>query len=576
MRNNSVIKISINEVCKIVNGTPYNLKDCEISKVCHIKRNIEKGALFFAMKTWRIDTYSNIVEAIEKGVAAIVTDVYIEGYPCIVVEDGYMAFMKLCEWWRRQKELEIVAITGSIGKTSTKEMIYHVLRKNFKAEKNDENSNSSDLAAMHIFDLKKETELLVQEVAIQDIQHTTYAIKPNVGVITNIGYSHVETFGSREGIFQKKIELIKGMNENGIAYLNFDDDMLKKYAGVCGKNVVTYSLENSAADCYARNIKSTVQGYKFDICLKGEVCPDIQLLCKGKHNILNAMVAYCIGRYYGVCTQDIIEGIAEFRPTGMRQHIFTQKGITVMADCFNASLESMKGALDTLEQLEIVGDGRKVAVLGDILELGKYSKTMHKDLGEFINYKKIDCVYLYGKEIEYARRFINNEQIEVKYFLKMNELLEELKISEMIEGNAILFKSSHGMELYKVIDILFGTSYQVSRDKYTHICSRLMRENDKPLEMFKNYNKVAIYGILPTSEEVVPFLRQQGLTVEYVIDQKAKFIPKGKYDLPLYSLEDELEPVDMVFITLNKVETSLKDAIKAKTGAEILTYDDLQ
>lgn len=568
--------IMLSEICNILNGTPYGVTDREISKVSHIKRTIEEGSLFFAFQTWRVDTYSNIFNAMEKKVAAIVTEKRIVDYPCIVVQDSHQAFMDLCAWYRERMNIDVIAITGSIGKTSTKEMVACVLENAFCTEKNQENANSSDLAAMNIMNLQDATEKLVQEVAMQDIHSTSMAIQPTISVITNIGYSHVESFGSRENIFKEKIKILDGMNETGIAVLNIDDDMLAKYALQTPKRVITYAINNMEADVRAENICKYDGGYRFDIVYKGQKC-SAKTSCPGKHNILNALAAFVIGELAEMDWADIIEGIACFQPKGYRQNIFVKKGVTVFADCFNAAPDSVKGALDTLESMEVTGQGKRIAVLGDMLELGVYSKELHEEIGNYLNDKNIDMVILYGQKVKYTGNCIVNKKIDVRCAIKRSELIDILKKEALQENSIVLFKGSHGMELEGVIDELFDTRFSMPfyENKYVH--ERLKREKRDVAGYFrqKNYKCAAIYGISVDESDLITMLRNAGVEVKYAIDRKSKYIPRDLYEIPVFSLEDELEAVDMVFVSLRTYDDELLTNIQSTLGADVLTYKKL-
>lgn len=574
--------VKLRELYNIIGGTPYGVDfDKEIVKLAHVKRNIEKGCLFFAFRTWRVDTYANVMDAIEKGAAAIVTEKYIEDYPCIVVEDSHKAFMDVCKWYRNQMDVDVIAVSGSIGKTSTKEMIACVLQQAFCIEKNDANSNSSDLAARNLSYLNGKTEKLVQEVAIQNIKDTSMAIQPTVCVLTNIGYSHVETFGSRENIFTEKTKLLTGMVENGLVVLNSDDDMLAGYGMDIAKDkhVLTYALANENADIRADKICKDATGYQFEICYKENRYP-AKTTCQGIHNVLNALAAFAVGIYMEMDVSDIVRGIKQFQPTGYRQNLMKKDSMLVLADCFNAAPDSVKAALDTLESMDVEKDGKRIAVLGDMLELGEYSGELHEQVGDYINRKHIDMVVLYGEEVRHTKHKIINEDIEVKHVVRRKDLIDTIKKDVLGENNVILFKGSHGMELEGVIDEFFGTDFSRPESEKIYTCGRLKREKCNLTEYFqtKGYKTAAIYGISVDEEELIDMLTDAGIHVKYAIDRKAKYLPDNLYKIPVVTLEDaeEEEKVDMVFVSLLVYNESLLTDIAKKTGAEILTYKRLK
>lgn len=571
--------MKLGELCRIIGGVPYGIDyDKDISQVAHIKRNIEEGCLFFAFRTWRVDTYANIFKAIEKGVAAIVTEKYIPDYPCIVVEDSHKAFMDVCKWYRKQMDIDVIAISGSIGKTSTKEMIACVVEQAFCMEKNDQNGNSSDLAARNVINLDCATEMLVQEVAIQNIHDTSVMIKPTISVLTNIGYSHAETFGSRENIFAEKTKLTDGMDPEGLLVLNADDDMLAEYAmKMAAKyHVLTYAIDNREADIRAEKISKNADGYSFEICYKGEKIK-AGILCQGKHNVLNALAAFAVGIHLGMEKSDILKGIEAFQPSGYRQNIIEIDSMQILADCFNAAPNSVKAALDTLESMDIKNGGKRIAILGDMLELGEYSRSLHEEVGLYLNEKNIDIAVLYGNEVQYAKNKITNTDIEIIHVVKKKDLLDIIKQKVISENNIILFKGSHGMELEGVLDELFGTKFAKPIHENDYVCEQLRRENCNLEEYFRNKGckTAALYGISVESDDLINMFENAGVHVKYAIDRKAKYLPEGLYKIPVIPLEEATNDVDLVFISLPVVEDSLVSDIVEKTKADILTYRKL-
>lgn len=566
-------QVLLSEICNIM-GVPCELEDRYIKKIAHVTRNIEEGCLFFAFCTWRVDTYSNILKAMEKKAAAIVTEKYIEGYPCIVVGNAYQAFMNLGAWYKQQMDIDVIAVTGSIGKTSTKDMISFVISDRFSIEESYENGNSSDLAAMNIIDLKGTTEILLQEMAIQGIHDASMTLTPDVAVITNIGWSHVESFGSRQKIFEEKLKITDGMRDGSVLVLNIDDDMLNQCKSVGNLKIVTYAIDNKEADFRAENIKINGEGYCFDICVDGERKKyPARICCLGKHNVLNAVAAFAVGIQMGMEPTDIIEGIKKFRTTGFRQNIFKKNNITVLADCFNAAPDSIRTAINTLENIEVLNGGKRIAVLGDVWELGEYSEKLHREIGKFINNTKLDLLILIGKEVGWIEKEINSPNICVKRVFNHKQLVSLLKRDALDENNVILFKGSHGMELARVIDELFGTDYMDYPFEKAYVAGRLEREAKDIGKYFskKGWKTAAVYGISLSEKELLKVFEKYGVHVKYAIDRKARFLPENIYAVRVVSPEDELEKADVLFDSVGAANDRIIEAV----GGEVMTYSKL-
>lgn len=570
MENKRKFNVRLSEICEVL-GVDCPIEDREITKIAHIRRNVEEGCVYFAFKNWRVDTYANIDYAIEHGAVLIVTERYIEDFPCVVVEDTLKAFMKLAGWNRAHLDIDVVGITGSVGKTSTKEMIYSALSVQNEdiVEKNSENANSLDLAAMNTFDLYQDTEILVQEMAIQDLKESSMAIAPTYAVITNIGVSHIEEFGSREEIYHHKLEILAGM-KGGKAFFNIDDDMLYDYFKTATEDSISYAIENEEADCRATDIEQCEDGYRFVIHYKGGQW-EAHTNCPGKHNVLNALVAFAIGYEMGKDKDALIEGIKQYQPTGFRQNVLQIGNVTLLADCFNAAPKSMKAALDTLESMGL--GKRKIAVLGDMLELGTYSKEFHEEVGHYVNTKQIDELICYGNESKYLCDVVNGNKIKVSSTLHQKELIQ--LVEEAIKTDCvILFKASHGMMLEEIIDEVFHTKLSMDVDKDKYIWDLVEREGKDIKDYLerKGYHSVAVYGLTTIGENLISYLNQKGIAVKYAIDKRAKYAPSKLYPCPIYMLKDELSEVDVMLISYYSKVDDVIDMIKEKINVPCIPY----
>lgn len=568
--------LMLSEICNLLN-VENPIEDCQIKKIAHIKRNVEKGCLFFAFKTWRIDTYSNIEVAIEKGAVAIVTDKYIDDYPCIVVDNPQEAFFKIASYVRDRHVYEAIAVTGSVGKTSTKEMIYNAISKSVVTECSKENSNSSDLVAMDIFDFPQDISAVVHEIAIQDIHYSSMVFKPTIAVITNIGYSHIEAFGTIENIRDEKIKVFDGLSKDGLKVLNADDAILfDYYKDKDKKNILFYGMTNKQADIKACDITYEDSGYSFTIDYFGDKY-SARINCDGIHNILNALAAFGIGIYMGIDAKALISGIAEFKPHGYRQNKIEVEGVTILADCFNAAPLSVKNALDTIEAMNVDEGCKKIVVLGDMLEMGVYSLDVHREICNYINSKNIDKVVLYGDEYIKVSDELKNNHIDKKCFYRKNDLVEYLKKNANSKGDVVLFKGSHGMELEEVIDDVYKTNLHDEFYKSAYFVGRIIREKISIKDYFdkKEIKTVAFWGVLPETEEIIDFFIENGIEVEYAIDRKAKYIPEGIYSVNLVTIEDIPKKVDCVILTMRNINDYYKMSLEKTIDMPLITLKEL-
>lgn len=567
--------MKISDLCKILNAT-CDAEDCLLlGGIAYLQRHIKESCVFFAFKTWRIDTYAFIDYAINQKAAVIVTEKKIDNYPCIVVDNSYKAFMQFGEWYKNQLSMKVIGITGSIGKTSTKEMIFSVLKTGLLAEASKNNENSSDLAVMHIFDANTQTEVFIQEMAIHDIEYTTKSIHPYIAVITNIGYSHAESFGTRENICTEKLKIANGLEDDGILVLNADDDMLWNYAKHSGKNIITYGYKNNFADVCAKNIVYTGRGYQYDIYYKGEYI-GAETNCQGIHNVYNSLAAFFIGRYLGLNNKDILEGIYNYKTEGYRQNVLELEKNTVIADCFNAAPDSMRSALNML--MDIDRTGKKIAVLADMLELGQYSQSFHKQLGEYINKLNLNEVILFGKEVEYTKEKITNPKIKVISTYQSKELIRLL--NQIAKENAvILFKGSHGMGLEKIIDSVYDTHLSNPKVSRPYIWDRIMREVgiEKTKEYFdmRNIKNIAIYGLSINACNMIKFFQECGLEVKYVIDNRIKYTPDNLYNVKTVSESDSWEKADAIINSYSTNKKTIMKLLESKWNSTIINYNEI-
>lgn len=448
-----MVKLHISDINKIFN---INLDlDCFIDTVSTDTRTISKNSVFVAIKGPRFDGNDYIEEAFYKGAIIAFSEFDIKSNNGIVikVDNVINAYQKLANCYIKKLDLKKICVTGSVGKTSTKEMIYSVLSGFEKTLKTKENLNNEIGVSQTVFCLDNTYKNAVIEFGMSDffeIDSMSKCIEPNISVITNIGYSHIETLKDKLGVFKAKIEIINGMNQDGFLILNIDDEILKeKINNINFKNILTYSIDDKNSDVYASDIIFGEKNTKFCINYKNNKY-NTNINTLGEHNVRNALAGFLVGVTLGYNEDLCAKNLINFSNCKMRENYVQKNNIIFIEDCYNASPDSMKAAFRTLS---LVDSKRKICVLGDMLELGDDSVDLHKDLSKYIFKNNIDFVFTLG---DYAKN-ITYEMKEDRYknFFNKKDLEEFLK-TFIKEEDAILFKASRSLKLEEVIGNIYS------------------------------------------------------------------------------------------------------------------------
>ena len=428
--------------------------DAEITEISTDTRKLPEGCLFLALRGKKFDGHHFVRQALESGAVAAVTDVQIENLPCLVVKDTGKALLAIANLYRNKFNIPIVAVTGSVGKTTTKELIACVLSEKYNTLKTEANLNNEIGMPKTLLNLTSQHGAAVLEMGMNhfgEISNMTNSAEPTIAVITNIGFSHVENLGSQEGIKKAKLEILEGMKADAPLVTNADDKLLCTLKSELGRPVYTFSTQGNPADVSAEDIKEENGVTTFTICHDGKKSLAV-LPAVGEHNVKNALAAYLVGTLAGMNEQEILCGLAKYQPTGMRQNIMEKNGQIIIADCYNASPDSMQAGLNVLGNY--LADGRKIAVLGDMLELGKMSETLHSRVGEMVKNAGIDMLFCYGTE---SRKIAEHAGEKVQIFCTDSPEILTQKLRETVqEGDVLLFKASHGMHLENIITNLYG------------------------------------------------------------------------------------------------------------------------
>lgn len=449
------MKISEMVACtggKLLKGNPND----EFIDIGTDSRVIKPGMLFVALVGETFDGNDYAVSAVNSGaIGAIVSREMDLPGNVILVDDTLKALGQIAAYYRSKFQIPFVGITGSVGKTTTKDMIACVLSKKFNVLKTKGNFNNQIGLPLTLLRLEREHQIGVTEMGMSgfgEIDALASMVKPDTAVFTNIGLSHIEKLGSRENILKAKTEMLRHITPDGLVVLCGDDDMLWSIRDRLKNQYVYYGIENEDCDIFAKDIQIVENnGTKFTICHEGE---QIQVVIPvlGEHNIKNALAAYAVAIHYGVTKDDVVEALKGFKPGKMRQNILQLNGITVINDCYNASPSSVEAGLKILNQID--EKRRKVAVLGDMLEMGAWAPNAHKLVGKYVVDAKVDFLITVGQN----SRHIAQGAIEAgfpKTNLKSFDTNEEVIafLDEFIQPeDIVLVKGSRGMKLEVIVE----------------------------------------------------------------------------------------------------------------------------
>lgn len=444
--------LNLSEIAGAVKGECS--ADIEITSICRDTRDIKPGSLFICLKGERFDGHSFAQKAQELGAAAILASSPVDvDIPVVMCKDTQKGILDLAGYYRNKFDIPVVGLTGSVGKTTTKEMVTGVLSQRYNTLSTIGNLNNEIGVPLTLFRLEQEHTAAVIEMGMSnfgEISRMTVQAKPTVGLITNIGVSHMENLGSREGILKAKCELLDGMKPGAPLIINGDDELLKTI-DIKDNPIITYSIENSSCDFQATHIHSEVIGTGFTIKY-GDKTQDIVIPTIGLHNIYNALAAFAVGITLGVEPDKAAFALSQYTPTGMRQRVVKCKGITVIEDCYNASPDSVKAALSALTALPC--HGRRIAVLGDMLELGEISRKAHTDCG-LLAAKSADLLLCSGDLAKYYVKGVRNQSaVEAIYFNEKEKLAQYLK-DNLREGDVVLVKASRGMKFEELLAAIY-------------------------------------------------------------------------------------------------------------------------
>ncbi len=452
--------VTINEIMDITGGKPYSVRNFDrripMSWLFSDTREVIQGGIFIAIKGERFDGHDFARQAVEKGAVIAITERTIADVPSIVVKSTRKALLDMARHFRMKFDPVVVGITGSVGKTTTKDMIALALSCKHSVYKTQGNHNNEIGLPFTVFGLNRSCSAAVLEMGMSDfgeIERLSRASHPTICVITNIGFAHIETLGSQEGILDAKLEILKGADRNAPLIVNGDDPLLarvkEEYDGY--RHVITYGIDSEKVNYRATEISIKSDRMYFNVRQDGEIICDVTLYCLGRHNIYNALAAICTAVNAGCDPAAAAEMLSCFQPDSLRQHIYKRGEQLVIADCYNASPDSMKAAIDVLCEMQPKEGGRRVAVLGDMLELGDKSEELHREIGEYLVKKGINVLICYGKYAKCIYDRADELGVHGSCSWDEQEILGFMKY-KFKPNDIVLFKASRGMHMEELIE----------------------------------------------------------------------------------------------------------------------------
>ena len=435
----------------------FDTGDAEVSLVTTDSREVCPGCIFVAFPGERFDGHDFAAKALEAGAFCVVLNHPVEGVPAekaVLCADSYHAMMVMGANYRSQFHPKVVGVTGSVGKTTTKQMTYAAIAGFGSTIKTEGNQNNELGLPRTMFRIGKETQYAVVEMGMShagEIERLSKCARPDAGIITCIGVSHIGNLGSQENICKAKLEICAGLPEGAPLVLNGDDPFLRKAVLPDHVRPVWFSLGDENADVCALSIQQDEKGMSFVLEDHEEGTFLVKIPAMGRHNVANALAAYCAATRLGLDARRVIAGLADFEQTGMRQKVVHARGVDVIEDCYNANPDSMKAALAMFREYPCK---RRFALLGDMLELGDISRAAHEEVGRQAVENKVDYLVTYGEQAKRIAVVAAAKGLPTLHADTYAQAAETL-LNKMQPGDALLVKASRGMALEKVLEIFY-------------------------------------------------------------------------------------------------------------------------
>ena len=453
-----MVNFSVAEIIAATDGSLIQGDPGVIVKGVNINsRTINPGELFLALKGENHNGHDYIAAALQRDAAAVLVMQEVEvnsGLPVIRVQDSLQALGKLARWQRRRFQIPVIGITGSNGKTSTKDLLASILAMEMAVVKTEANFNNEIGLPLTLFNLSAKTEAAVVEMGMRglgEIKQLAEIAEPTIGVVTNVGLTHLELLGSQANIARAKSELITALPVEGLAVLNGEEPLVREMGRFTKARVVYYGIDGLDLDYRATKIALNNNGSSFMV-----TGPRLELRVEmplpGRHNILNALAAIAVAADLGITASAIQRGLAQPTLTGKRLNVLKANDLTIIDDTYNASPASVRAALEVLTTTGRTG--RQIAVLGDMLELGPISSAAHHEIGSYAATLGVAKLLAFGNlAAEYVQGFNSITNVGGAYFSNKAELIATLK-ALLQPQDTVLIKGSRGMKMEEVVQAL--------------------------------------------------------------------------------------------------------------------------
>lgn len=449
-----MVDFTIEQIKEATGAVPKKTAATTFSGIVTDTRQISAGCLFVALKGERFDGHAFAAKAVEAGAAGVLASEKIADVDATVLEvsDTLLAYQDLARAYRKRFSIPIVAITGSNGKTTTKDLTSAALSGRWNVLKTEANFNNEIGLPLTLLGLEAKHQAAVVEMGMRgfgQIEALAKIAQPTIGIVTNVGETHMELLGSLENIAKAKAELVEMIEPSGTVILNADNAFVLQMREKAKAKVVTFGID-SMADVMAKDIHTVGNSMEFS-CSYGKTIEKFVLPMVGRHNIYNGLAAITTGFVLGLSAEEIQQGLDGFEATKMRFEYKKVKEYHVINDAYNASPMSMTAAIETLAE---VAKGRKIAVMGDMLELGNVSKTAHEQVGRELAAKGVDALLTRGEMGKYIAEAAKAAGLLSVYSCDSHADAAKVLQKILQPGDTILFKGSRGMQMEKIIDLL--------------------------------------------------------------------------------------------------------------------------
>ena len=450
-------KFSLKEIIKVTGADTNTNDEIIFQGITTDSRKISPGVLFVALKGETFDGENFAGDAIKKGAAGVLVgknfSAEIPG-AILKVADTLEAYQKIGGYWRDRFDIPVVAVTGSSGKTTTKDLTAAVLTALGKIQKTSANFNNEIGVPLTLLGINDEHKAAVVEIGMRglgQIEALAKFVKPTIAIITNVNETHIELLGSMENIAKAKGELAEAIKPGGTVILNADNSYTEDIKKVVapGVNILTFAVENPA-DIKAENISAHQTSTDFDLLYRGKKY-HMDLPVIGRHNVLNALSAVAVGISCGISFDEMQRGFSTLVTTKMRFEVIRRDNLVIVNDAYNASPASMCASIRTVSEIY---DGRKIAVLGDMLELGNIAEKSHREVGKEVFENNFDVLITYGELGKFIAAGAKDAGMEKVFTTDTHEETAKKILAVIKDGDTILFKASHGMHLEKVIEMI--------------------------------------------------------------------------------------------------------------------------